>query len=136
MAKLATSFPAASSRRFSLSVVGTVYFTFTPVSVAITAAASVSVTVAPAMEGAPLRLTSASLPMSGVFFTSNAELARFAAAARSSSNAITSVVPSTVAPVACGAVVSGGGVTAVDGQLFAAVRRHTRPVPPSGSVSG
>ena len=50
--------------------------------------------------------TVVSEPPDGVFFTVNAPLARFAAAARASLKEMTSVAPFTVAPVAVGAVVS------------------------------
>ena len=75
-------------------------------SVAASAAASVSVTVAPLTEGEPERLTVPSLPPCGVRFTVNAPLARPDAAARSSPKVSTSEVPSTDAEDRVGAVLS------------------------------
>ena len=68
--------------------------------------ASVSVTVASLIDGEPLNVTVSSLPEAGVFFTSNALFARFAAAARFSLKVITSDAPSTAAELTAGAVVS------------------------------
>ena len=76
-----------------------------------TAVASVSVTLAPLIDGEPASATAVSEPPDGVFFTAKALLARFAAAARVSLKATTSVAPSTVAPVAVGAVASAARVT-------------------------
>ena len=73
----------------------------------------VRVTVEPLMEGVPLKVTVASLPPAGVFFTANAPLARFAAAARVSLKVSASDVPSTVAELSVGAVVSDAGVSFV-----------------------
>ena len=65
------------------------------------------------MDGEPLRLSVCSLPPDGVFFTVNAPLARLAAGARVSSKVMTSAVPSTVAELTVGAVVSGACAVAV-----------------------
>ena len=59
------------------------------------------------MDGDPLRLCVCSLPCDGVFFTAKALLARLAAGARVSLKVMTSAVPSTVAELTVGAVVSG-----------------------------
>ena len=66
-------------------------------SVSATAAARVSVTTIPAIDGVPLRLTVPSSPPRGVFFTVNADVARFAAAPSASLNVSVSVAPSTEA---------------------------------------
>ena len=58
------------------------------------------------MNGEPLSVTVCSLPPSGVFFTSKALLARFAAAARFSLKVTVSDAPSTAAELTVGAVVS------------------------------
>ena len=73
-----------------------------------TAWASLSVTVAPPTTGAPLSATACSLPPRGVLFTAKAPLARFGAAARSSSNVITSSAPSAAAELTTGGTVSRG----------------------------
>ena len=71
-----------------------------------TAVARVRVSAEPLIVGEPVSATVVSDPPDGVFFTVNAPFGRFAAAARASLNAITSVAPFTVAPSAVGAVVS------------------------------
>ena len=81
-----------------------------PVSSWATAAARVRVTVAPLMAGEPLRITVPSEPPAGVFFTSNALLARFAAAARVSSKVSTREAPLTAAELTVGAVLSASAV--------------------------
>ena len=58
---------------------------------------SVRVTFLPLMVGVPDRVTSASTPPDGVFFTIKALLTRDAAAARSSLKVIVSVVPASLA---------------------------------------
>ena len=74
-----------------------------------TAVARVSVTVWSVMTGATvvLSVTGPSVPSRGVFFTAKAVFARFAAAARSSSKAMVSMVALTAADANAGAVVSG-----------------------------
>ena len=63
------------------------------VSVATTALARVSVSVAPESDGEPLSVTVCSLPFCGVFFTVKAPFARFEAAASLSVKLTVSVVP-------------------------------------------
>ena len=76
------------------------------VSAETTAAVRVRVTVAPLIDGEPLRPTACSLPPEAVFFTVKALFARLAAAARSSLKVMTSAVPLTVALWNVGGVVS------------------------------
>ena len=92
-------------------------------SVESSASASVSVTVAPPIDGVPARDTVASLPPR-VRFTVNAPLARLAAAARSSSNVMTSVVPFTVAESTAGAVVSNVGAPLTARKTLSTVSNH------------
>ena len=71
-------------------------------SVAVTAAARVRLTVAPLIAGVPLKETVCSLPPAGVFFTVNAVLAKLAAAPSASSKVSVRVVPSTAALLSVG----------------------------------